>query len=478
MATCATNFAYFCAVISLNTNYHSLFSTAEQFSTVRVRIAEEGFQFFSKIAHHIIDEEIWKLTFPEITIPIEGGPGTGEVNVTELTLRSFKSPTFSFQLAPPNGIIWLCKGGSTKQEAVWLAYYYFIVPIYLSGYVKAKMDDIRIYTQTNLMVRNERPQIEIGDCFTDVQQVYVYITGGVVQWVVNLFRTQLAFAVKQTIHEKINAALSTLSTRVKLYENLYVSYLYKQKPIVTNKYIENEMVFDVTYGQGNCMLSMEQMDDHIDAKKRMAYIWLSEYVPNCLLQTVYNSANLTFAITSNTSSGRFASFLRTDCKLFSICVGKFLPTLRLMYPNRTTYFLIQLAERPYIAINTNGIRIFANSTVDLYLSSEKEQSCRLARLVMNSTTYAIPTILHRKLVGDISNVTVILREHDSTVGHFNVQVLELLQKLMAKIVRSFGGAALKIGIPIPLFDNVTISDDAQIVTKNGYIRVDFDFTYG
>lgn len=51
-----------------------------------------------------------------------------------------------------------------------------------------------------------------------------------------------------------------------------------------------------------------------------------------------------------------------------------------MYPNRTTFVLIQLAETPRTVIDTNGIRIFANATVDLYLSPEKEQSYRLARL--------------------------------------------------------------------------------------------------
>lgn len=57
-------------------------------------------------------------------------------------------------------------------------------------------------------------------------------------------------------------------------------------------------------------------------------------------------------------------------------------------------------------------------------------------------------------------------------------MLEILQKLMAKAVKLIGGMALKIGIPMPLVDNVTIADDAQVVTKNGYIRVDFDFSYG
>lgn len=65
------------------------------------------------------------------------------------------------------------------------------------------MDDIRVYMQTNLLVRNEHPQFEISECSTDVQQLSVYITGGVIQWVVNLFRVQLAFVIKQTIHQKV-----------------------------------------------------------------------------------------------------------------------------------------------------------------------------------------------------------------------------------------------------------------------------------
>lgn len=57
MANSCIIFAYFCDITLLTTlfatNYHSILS-AEQFSTVRVRFAEEGFQFFSKIAHHVV----------------------------------------------------------------------------------------------------------------------------------------------------------------------------------------------------------------------------------------------------------------------------------------------------------------------------------------------------------------------------------------------------------------------------------------
>uniref|UniRef100_A0A0R3RP45 Uncharacterized protein n=1 Tax=Elaeophora elaphi TaxID=1147741 RepID=A0A0R3RP45_9BILA len=57
-------------------------------------------------------------------------------------------------------------------------------------------------------------------------------------------------------------------------------------------------------------------------------------------------------------------------------------------------------------------------------------------------------------------------------------MLELLEMVMTKIVKSIGGTALKIGLPIPLIDNVTISDDAQIVTKKKIGIIGSYETYG
>lgn len=57
-------------------------------------------------------------------------------------------------------------------------------------------------------------------------------------------------------------------------------------------------------------------------------------------------------------------------------------------------------------------------------------------------------------------------------------MLEFLGKILAKGVKLIGGAAIQIGIPLPIVENVTIADGAKIVTRNGYMRVDFDFAYG
>ncbi|VDK50049.1 unnamed protein product, partial [Gongylonema pulchrum] len=102
---------------------------AEVVSTVRIRLTNKALQFFSRIGHRIADYEIRKLTFPAISLPIEGGPGTGRFNATEVNIRAFESPKFSFSFAPPNGISWNSSGGSTKIFGKWNVHYELIIPV-------------------------------------------------------------------------------------------------------------------------------------------------------------------------------------------------------------------------------------------------------------------------------------------------------------------------------------------------------------
>lgn len=45
---------------------------------------------------------------------------------------------------------------------------------------------------------------------------------------------------------------------------------------------------------------------------------------------------------------------------------------------------------------------------------------------------------------------------------------------MESTIKILGGTALKGGIQLPSIGNVTVSDNAQIVAKNSFIRIDSD----
>jgi len=97
--------------------------------TLAVRLYRSGLDFFSSIGHKIVEREFPKADFPTLDIPINGGPGTGTVNVTNLYIPKFESPHFNFNLSPPSGIFFRSQGGAVKVTGNWLAVYDYVIKV-------------------------------------------------------------------------------------------------------------------------------------------------------------------------------------------------------------------------------------------------------------------------------------------------------------------------------------------------------------
>lgn len=77
-----------------------------------------------------VTRELPRLTIPNISLPIEGGPGSGNVEVESLNLLKFESPKFQFMLAPNKGITWNSRGGALRLKGLWKADYTFLAKVY------------------------------------------------------------------------------------------------------------------------------------------------------------------------------------------------------------------------------------------------------------------------------------------------------------------------------------------------------------
>jgi hypothetical protein len=47
------------------------------------------------------------------------------------------------------------------------------------------------------------PQLQVNGCSVDILQLQLSLGGGVIQWIVNLFKADLSYAVKNAIHEQV-----------------------------------------------------------------------------------------------------------------------------------------------------------------------------------------------------------------------------------------------------------------------------------
>ncbi|KAI1721146.1 bactericidal permeability-increasing protein [Ditylenchus destructor] len=460
--------------------------------TLAARLSTNGLEFLSSIGHRIVNREFPKAEFPDISLPIDDGPGAGTVNVTNLYIPKFESPHFHFKLSPPDGIHFRSRDGAVKVSGEWKAVYEWGITFYSSGWVEVTASDIRSELTLGAFGKRDHPQVRIFNCSAEISQLEVQIGGGVIPWLVNLFRGSVSLAVKKAIHDQfcvttrtaildeLNDALLSLPTHLPVASNIYMDYAYTTQPIVTSTYIQDLIYMDVVFAQNtSCSLQPTQFqivspppDDF------MLNVWVGETVFDCLLESIHNANLVEFALDKNFAERKFATFLSTSCRWYEICLGKFFPTLAKDHPHAHVDLLFHSARPATVKITSTGMEAKAHFFVDFYLSPWKQHSSNvLARLAMDSNSTVEPAIFGDRLGGQLMDTNVSFTEIFSTFGNFSARFLNTLGVLVKPVMQVAVDTSLKIGIPIPLVENIHVANRTHLTTLLGVIRLDTDLEY-
>nr|CDJ84140.1 Lipid-binding serum glycoprotein domain containing protein [Haemonchus contortus] len=287
---------------------------------LKARLDLSAFKFFSKTAHHVVDREIPKITIPDITLDITAGPGTGKVSAHDLNIIKFKSPNFNFLLSD-QGLSWSSNGGAVKVGGRWEAVYTIGVPLRESGWIEVLAADIRVNVSARVLDVQARPQIVLGDCTADIVHFYFQIGGGVLPWLVNLFRTPISLALRKAIHNQacesarsilltnFNDFLLSLPLHIPIGQDFYLDYAMERNLTYNSDFAEAELLADVVYGAQTCHPEKIERWEETGLAPKMMVIWLSETVPNCLLSSAHEGKLVQFTVTKNIP--QLASYLRT-----------------------------------------------------------------------------------------------------------------------------------------------------------------------
>ncbi|MFH4974012.1 hypothetical protein AB6A40_000721 [Gnathostoma spinigerum] len=499
------SFIFLCFLIF----FSSFVSSSESESTFRVRLTSDGLRFFSNIGHRILNYEIWNIDFSSTELIIEDGPGSGSVTLRNLKVENFDSPVFTFKPVHPDGIAWKSKNGEIKLSGRWEVEYKVVFTFYFSGYMVISLSDLRTLLRLGIFADQGKPQFKIDQCQISIGSVDIQLSGGVIPWIVNLFHTKVSSFIKQQIEDKLcgvmqtsilyeaNNDLLSLPSRFQTFHNLFINYNYQQNLISKANYVEANVYIDVVFGNRSCNLPVKSVKLGVNGTKRMLHIWLSDHIANCLAKTAYDADELVLIVDKSFEGGKFKDYLRTSCAFWQVCIGRFLPQLEKRYPNRSVLLHLYAKERPFIKTSHDGIRIRSTLLVDMLIDdnaqslSESHHSIstndskfshrmglsRLAQLAVNATSVVIPTLLNDKISGSISYTLIDIRELYSIIGHFDPEIVNFLNRLLASIIKYVGDAVLAKGFPLPILDNVTFTDDASIFTGRDFLRIDSDLVY-
>ncbi|CAJ0941280.1 unnamed protein product, partial [Mesorhabditis belari] len=454
-------------------------------TTLRARINPTGLEFFSGSGHHLIDEEIPKIEIPTIEIPITGGPGKGWVKVERLKINKFRTPSFDFQLSS-NGISWQSRKGSAKLAGDWSAEYTLILPVEASGWVEIVVADIHMNVTAIATALDGRPQVEVQSCEADITHVDVSLGGSFLPWFVNLFRGPLSIVLKKEIHaqacrtartlllDEANAFLHSLPLHFAIGNDFFVNYYLLESPLFTNSYIQADLKADVVYSEKKCALPATQLGDDAGTHLGMITFWLSSQVPNCLLNSAHDGGLIQILINKDTSS--VGNYLKTSCSFLSICMGKFFKKLRNDYPNQYIDLHFHSLTPPELTFKKDLATLNVTLAVDFYINPKGIKTKPLARLELITTSSIVPYIEGNRLVGTLNGTTAEAKEIFSTIGDVSSTFLSVFQKLFIVSDEILVNILLKKGVPLPIYDNVTIANSTVLNVFDGFVRVNVDFT--
>lgn len=70
--------------------------------------------------------------------------------------------------------------------------------------MRAVAKDIRLLLQAQIFVKDNHPQISIDTCNTHLMNLDVDVAGGLIPWIVNLFRSDVSQIIKEAINKQVH----------------------------------------------------------------------------------------------------------------------------------------------------------------------------------------------------------------------------------------------------------------------------------
>uniref|UniRef100_A0A0N4ZX41 BPI2 domain-containing protein n=1 Tax=Parastrongyloides trichosuri TaxID=131310 RepID=A0A0N4ZX41_PARTI len=469
--------------------FYLIFSNEDLNPTLIGRVSNEGLNFVSKLGHKIVDYEIPKIEFPEIDLDIDAGPGKGKLYVDDLHIPSFETPKFKFILEPPRSIHWISQGGSIQAKGNIYVKYKVVIPISFSATIHINAQDIRTNYSLSLHHLDGRPQLDVNYCDTYIKSLTLSFGGGVIPWIVNLFKTPLAAAaenaiknqfcdtLKSVLLSQINDLLVELPTHIELGRNFFIDYDYNHIPIVTSDYVQLDAYAIISIGEEKCPYEPMKMDTYDAPNDYMANFWASPAISNCFLYSVYKQQVLKFIINKD-SGAALATLLKTSCGPYEICLGKFFSALQARYPNKYVDIVIRLDDKPSIVISkTNGIVFNGILSFDFSISPYKESDEVLARLVSVLNATIKPYIKNGAAKATIQDFDFVLKQEFSNIGNFSKKICEFLSNIIKPTLKKTLETLATQGFKIPMYQNFTIASTSAIVPIDNGIRFDLDLSY-
>ncbi|CAJ0598488.1 unnamed protein product [Cylicocyclus nassatus] len=457
------------------------------------RIYPSALTFLPKAAGNLIEKAINDFEIPDINAVFPFKNSTVKLTIRVENKKEIQLPTFVGDTNAEHGLVFRSHGGLFSFTGSWKAD--FILPNKIldinttsTGWLEAAATGFNVNLTGKVNSLDGHLQLEMSECKMELDSFDYYANGtGFMPDILNVMRSMVEKVMKFRIRKMVctavkaqliptNLVLRTLPLHFPLY-GFHIKYALDQ-PAYTDNYADLMGSFKVTYGDDQvCDAATSGQFTEEGLVPQMTTLWLDESLMMCGLTGIHESGIISIPINKK-NVPVIESFLKTSCSLLSVCMGKFFKKLRKEYPNQYIEMMMQTTEAPHVYMTAkDGITIGGQFALNMYIDPRVNNTKPLATIILNGTMSITPMIVNRRLSAKVSNLKFHLRPGSSEIGDITFTFLAVFETIFSKVTKFLTNNVLKVGIPIPSFANVTISDATEISVFDKCVRANVGFEF-
>ncbi|PVD20874.1 hypothetical protein C0Q70_19037 [Pomacea canaliculata] len=432
----------------------------------QARITKRGLDYVNENALVTLVAELPRTNIPDQS----GSSGDIEYSLYEIRiLPDIRAPSSTITLGPGNGLTWSASNAGLSLHAGWrVKYKKGWVKISTSGTVDVTLSGINFGITINIgQDANGRPSTSAAGCQSSIGGVSISIHGEL-SVILNLFKGivekkvreiipgKLCNAVTNIVNINAESQMQKLKVVIPLLGNRFLlDYRLILPPSFTSLYLQTYHKGEITWAANPSSppFSPQPIPSSGDSSK-MAYLWISEYLPQSLAYAAQSNGFLRYNLTSQDFKSGNESVLNTTCP-GHICIGTLFPAIAKKYPNSQVELRMSSSEMPVVKMRPGSLGASFMGNIDFYAHTPCGQIAYLLTLNVSASMNFSASLSNEKLMGKIFGTRTIVSVQASAIGPLNDKVINFMVDTMMDlfIVPKLNEVGSR-GFPLPTVDNI------------------------
>ncbi|CAI5455494.1 unnamed protein product [Caenorhabditis angaria] len=434
-----------------------------------LRVNEIGLHEAANFTRQWLSMAAPHLKIPDIRESFYNNFASGEMAVSNITLKKFVPPLIRFRPSDHTFLYLSTLSGYAQMSADWNVEFFQWIPIALRGNINAQMTGLISEVAMRINPDNE---VEVHNCVAQIRDLRVSFAGSMAAEVIHWFRDSITRQIRHKLEDEycemmknhllpwVEAQLYQFPTNISISHSPEVTLIQTMRSIsMAHQNVDFHMRSDIIW-QGELVESNTVKDStmekigNLTKSSRMLDMFIEENTVKSIIAAAHFSDHLKTKIESD--------FLRTECE--TLCIGTVFPELAVQTPNRSLYVEASTLSPPVIDLQEGKALVYLNASMNVFANPPLDNIEGSIVTIQLETEFMLKIEMqNRKVKGFVNMINTQANLVDSKVGLMSQKTVDLFVNMSTPI--------LEDAIDVIIGRGLTVADPFQFPSMNENLSI-------